>query len=273
MILFPNAKINLGLNITGRRSDGYHNLESIFIPVGWKDVLEIVPGRGAESTLTVYGRQPECKPEDNLVMKAYRALSGILPSPLPPVDIYLEKIIPEGAGLGGGSSDAAFTLHGLNAIFNLNLSDSELAEIASTLGADCPFFIYNLPMLATGIGTTFSRLSSKLPACHIVIAKPDLFISTKEAYAGVTPHGWAVPLEALYEQNRFEEIINDFEASVGIAHPEIEEIKQCLRKNGAFFASMSGSGSAVYGLFDSEENAIAAESQLKNSCQTFRGTI
>ena len=139
MILFPNAKINLGLDILRRRPDGYHDIETVMIPVPWCDVLEIVPAKGSETTLTVSGRRVDCPPEKNLVMKAYRALAETVE--LPPVDIFLRKIIPDGAGLGGGSADAAFTLRGLNELFALGLSDSRLAEIAAGLGADCPFFI------------------------------------------------------------------------------------------------------------------------------------
>lgn len=273
MILYPNAKINLGLNITERRPDGYHNLESLFLPVGWRDVLEIVPAKGDRCSLTVYGNTPACAPEDNLVMKAWRALSGSLPHPLPPVDIYLEKIIPEGAGLGGGSADASFMLKGLNEMFALGLNDEKLAAIAATLGADCPFFIYNKPMMATGTGTTLTPVDVKIPPYYIVIIKPDIFISTKEAYAGVHPQAWPVGLERLIAEQRLDEIVNDFEKSVGPAHPEIEEIKRALKTNGACYASMSGSGSAVYGLFEDETSARAASAILTEFGHTFCGRI
>ena len=151
MILFPNAKINIGLNIVSRREDGYHNIETVMYPIGWSDVLEIVPARGNDATLTVTGREVNCPPEKNLVMKAFRLFQEN--TGIGNVDIYLHKIIPDGAGLGGGSADAAFTLIGLNKMFECNLNNEQLAAMAAKIGADCPFFIYNTPMLATGIGT------------------------------------------------------------------------------------------------------------------------
>ena len=150
MITFPNAKINLGLHIVSRRSDGYHNIETVFYPIPLTDSLEIVPAKGAESTLTCYGRVVDCPVEKNLVMKAYRMMEEAYG--LPPVDIYLVKHIPDGAGLGGGSSDASFCMKMLNDMFEIGLSAEQLAAMAAKIGADCPFFIYNQPMIATGIG-------------------------------------------------------------------------------------------------------------------------
>ena len=184
MVVFPNAKINLGLNITSRREDGYHILTSIMLPIGWHDILEIVPSNYGATTLTTSGNKVDCPPESIIVMKAYRALANH--AKLPSVNIYLRKIIPDGAGLGGGSADAAFTLKALNNMFKLNYSDDELAEIASTLGADCPFFIYNRPMIAEGIGTDLTPTDiSVLSGKTLLIVKPDIHISTAEAYA---PH-------------------------------------------------------------------------------------
>ena len=158
MILFPNAKINLGLNILRRRPDGYHDLEMLMLPVGWADILEIVPAApGEATTLTCSGRPVDCPPEKNLVMKAWRALKAECPS-MPEAAIYLRKIVPDGAGLGGGSSDAAFTLVGLNEVFGLGISRERLAAIAAGIGADCPFFIHNRPMLATGTGTVLEAV-------------------------------------------------------------------------------------------------------------------
>lgn len=273
MILFPNAKINLGLNITERRPDGYHNLESLFVPIGWSDILEIVPARGSGCSLTVYGNAPACAPDDNLVMKAWRALDAVNAGGIPPVDIYLEKIIPEGAGLGGGSADAAFMLRGLNTLYGLGIDDRKLAAIASTLGADCAFFIYNRPMIATGIGTTLTPLDVELPHYYIVIVKPDLFISTREAYQGVRPRRWDVGLTKLLREGRIGELHNDFELSIGPQHPEIEELKSRLVAAGAVYASMSGSGSAVYGLYDSEDAARRAAKALAGAGRTFCGAI
>ena len=185
MITFPNAKINLGLDILRRREDGYHDIETVMVPVPWHDVLEIVPAKGEETTLTVTGRHVDCPPEKNLVMKAYRALEREVS--LPPVDIYLRKIIPDGAGLGGGSADASFTLRALNELFALGYNDEQLARVASTLGADCPFFIYNRPMLCTGTGTDMEPIDVDLQGLDILIAKPDVSVPTAAAYSHTTP--------------------------------------------------------------------------------------
>lgn len=258
MITFPNAKINIGLNIERRRSDGYHDLSTVFYPIPWKDILEIVPAEGSVTTLTVTGNGVECPMEKNLVVKAYRALDAV--TPLPPVDIYLHKIIPDGAGLGGGSADAAFTLRMLNEMFALGMSQGQLAEIAARIGADCPFFIYNVPCLAYGIGEKLTPVDLNLDGHMIAVVKPRTSISTKEAFSRVVPK---VPLYALpdyitrpvHEWNGY--IKNDFEASVFPAHPEISEIKDCLLTMGAAYAAMSGSGTAVYGIFTEKNDTLA----------------
>lgn len=251
MLLFPNAKINLGLYITARRPDGYHDLLTAFCPVGWRDVLELVPARGGAATLTVSGRTVDCPTEQNLVMRAYRALARRVE--VPPVEIYLHKVIPDGAGLGGGSADAAFTLLGLNELFALGLTADELAAVAATVGADCPFFIYNRPMLATGIGNVFAPCEPALDEATVVIVKPDVYVSTRDAYAGVVPRSPGVDLAALLRRpvGEWEDagLVNQFEESVLPAHPAIAAVKEGLRQLGAAYAAMSGSGSAVFGLF------------------------
>lgn len=276
MILFPNAKINIGLYITSKRPDGYHNLETLFYPVGWSDVLEIVPAKGTETTLTVTGNPVECPPEKNLVIKAYRALNEAFP--LPPVDIYLHKIIPDGAGLGGGSADAAFTLKGLNELFGLELTDERLAEIAAGIGADCPFFIYNRPMLARGIGNEFSPCEVDLSDKTIAIVKPRESVSTREAYSGVVPAAPEYDLHSALLENITvwkEKISNDFERSIFSAHPSIEAVKEKLYELGAEYASMSGSGAAVYGIFsnDSADRLSALLSKIFPGCATFTGEM
>ena len=250
MIVFPNAKINLGLAITGRRPDGYHDIETVMYPVGWTDILEIVPSKSGVTELFTSGRRVECPPESNLVMKAYRALDAI--TMLPPVSIYLHKVIPDGSGLGGGSADAAFALKALNTMLNLGLDYKRLEEIAATIGADCPFFIRNRPVTATGTGTTFSPADISLAGYSIVIAKPAGSVSTREAYSGVK--SYTAPgrvAEAITRPISSWDgcLINDFEASVAAQLPEITAIKQQLADMGAVYTSMSGSGSAVYGLF------------------------
>lgn len=251
MIFFPNAKINLGLNITSRRPDGYHNLTTVFYPVGWTDVLEIVPAQGAETTLSVSGRVVACPVESNLVMKAYRILADEYD--LPPVDMYLHKNIPDGAGLGGGSSDASFTLKGLNDMFSLGLTDAHLAELARCLGADCPFFIYNRPLSATGIGEIFEPVDQCLADYDILVVKPPVSVPTREAFKWVVPH---VPAEepcrtvSLVPPVEWQgRLVNDFEKSVAKEHPEISGLVCDMLSSGAVYASMSGSGAAVYGLW------------------------
>lgn len=256
MIVFPNAKINIGLDILRKRPDDYHDISTLMVPVGWCDVLELIPSRGTATTLTVTGRKVDCPPEKNLVMKAYRALAD-LTGGLPPVDIYLRKIIPDGAGLGGGSSDASFTIKALNSLFSLGYTDAQLADVAATIGADCPLFIYNRPMIASGTGTTLADypLPSILCNLKIAIVKPDAGVSTAAAYAGVIP---AMPSISLSERlrNPIEEwtgrVKNDFEASVFPLLPQVNAIKHHLLNMGAVYASMSGSGSAVYGFFDAD---------------------
>lgn len=256
MILFPNAKINLGLSIVGIRHDGYHDIVTIMVPVGWRDILEITPSKGNKTTLTTWGRHVACSPEKNLVMKAYEALSSFTEG-LPPVDINLEKIIPDGAGLGGGSSDAAFTILGLNELFNLGLSKENLAKVAVKVGADCPFFIYNVPALCEGIGDRISfDITPRLIGKHILIAKPRVAsISTKEAYAGISPHPLDIdmPKTIASEPAAWKGVLkNDFENSIFPKVPQIAELKRAIIDGGAEYASMSGSGAAVYGIFDSD---------------------
>ena len=250
MITFPNAKINLGLNIVERRPDGYHNIETLFYPIPLTDALEIVPSSTGQTTLTCYGRKVDCPTEKNLVMKAYRLLQRDYN--IPPADIHLYKHIPDGAGMGGGSSDASHTLLMLNEMNHLGLSLEKLAQLAATLGADCPFFIYNRPMLATGIGNVFTPVDLSLKGHTLVIVKPDVSVPTAQAYAHVQP---ATPTTHVAEITRWPiemwdgQLINDFEPSVFAAHPELWNIKLQLLDAGAQYAAMSGSGSAMFGIF------------------------
>lgn len=272
MILFPNAKINLGLRILRRRPDNYHDLMTVMVPVAWSDILEIVPSSDGRTTLTVTGRAVDCPPEKNLVMKAYRAVADEMGG-LPPADIRLEKIIPDGAGLGGGSADAAFTIRGLNEVFNLGLDDGRMARIAALVGADCPFFIYNRPVFCTGTGTDIdSEVDIDLSGYYTVIAKPRVAsVSTAEAYAGVTPCGNAqspaeiLALDIAHWQGK---LINDFEDSIFPRLPQVEAVKRTLLGCGALYASMTGSGAAVFGIFASDKMAHEALSKLTD-CDTF----
>ena len=268
MITFPNAKINLGLNIVQRRPDGYHNIETIFFPIPLTDVLEIVPADG-ETTLTCYGNQVDCPPEKNLVMKAYRLLQSR--HDLPPVAMHLYKHIPDGAGLGGGSSDAAHALRMLNAMFGLDISDSDLAALAASLGADCAFFIYNRPMMATGIGDVLSPVEVELKGKTLLLVKSPVGVDTSTANSRVVPsvptanllHTIARPVEAWDGL-----LVNDFEPSVFAALPQLWLIKARLIDAGAQYAAMSGSGSTIYGIFNSDKLAEAAADTFTD-CDTF----
>lgn len=279
MILFPNAKVNIGLDILRRRPDGYHDISTVMIPVKWCDVLEIVPAAADATTLTVSGHKVDCPPEKNLVMKAYRALSEYA-SGLPAVDIYLRKIIPDGAGLGGGSADAAFTIKGLNELFQLGLTDEKMAETAALIGADCPFFIYNKPMLCTGTGTTMSEIAFPgLSEYVIAIVKPPVSVPTAKAYAGVTPALPEIALENIFTLfPHTDKIKNDFEKSVFPAYPAIEEVKNRLVSSfHPLYSSMSGSGSAVYAIFEaatvSADNLAEKLEEEFPGCDTFAGAL
>lgn len=270
MTIYPNAKINLGLNITEKRSDGYHNLETIFYPIPLCDTLRIETEEDIHSkttnifpphcivhtysckdyTLHTGGIDIDCPAEKNLVIKAFRNLQQDFH--LPYLYIYMYKQIPSGAGLGGGSSDAAFMMKLLNELFNLQLSTEEMEKRVATLGADCAFFIQNRPTLATGIGNVFTPVSLSLDGWHIVLVKPNVFVSTKEAYSQIRPHQPEIPVTDIINRpvNSWRDMLgNDFEQGIFTLHPEIGKIKEKLYEAGAAYASMSGSGSSVFGLF------------------------
>lgn len=260
MISFPNSKINLGLYITNRRSDGYHDLETVFYPVtGLHDALEIVPAKGTDTQLHLDGKTVAGNPEQNLVWKAYELMKQRFPAKVPALDIYLLKNIPMGAGLGGGSADGTFMLKLLNDFCRLELTDSALAEMALTLGSDCPFFIYNTPQLAKGRGEQLSPLPLlDLSAYSIQIICPEVHISTKAAFGMITPRKPMFDLRRLPElpvEQWKTNISNDFEDPVFMQHPELLNIKKQLYAQGAVYASMTGSGSALYGIFNKGEKA------------------
>ena len=262
MITFPNAKINLGLNIVEKRPDGYHNLETVFYPIPVEDALEvnILNESPQKFRLHQAGLEIAGEAENNLVVKAYKLLDERFN--LPPVDIHLFKHIPSGAGLGGGSSDAAYMLKLLNEKFNLKLSDKNLEEYAARLGADCAFFIRNAPTYAEGIGNIFSPISLSLKGYQIVLVKPDIFVSTRDAFAQIKPHRQEIPLKEVIKQpieEWKERMVNDFEESVFPQFPAIREIKEKLYEAGAIYAAMTGSGSSVFGLFRPEDNKSVKE--------------
>lgn len=250
MISFPNAKINLGLNIVAKRSDGFHDLESCFYPVSWHDILEIIPDKKLSfqsSGLSIPG-----DPDENLCLKAYRLFARDFN--IGPVAIHLHKVIPIGAGLGGGSSDAAFTLKILNELFNLFLDDDVLCQYARQIGSDCSFFIKNKVTLATKKGDQFEDISIDLTGKNLVLVFPNIHVNTSDAYTGIKP---ATPSKKVLEiienepiQNWKNQLINDFENTVFSKFPDLEHIKKELYNLGAIYASMSGSGSTLFGLFE-----------------------
>ena len=256
MILFPNAKINIGLNIVERRNDGYHNLESIFYPINIYDRLQVDVDNDCPScrcTLVLDGIEIAGRLEDNLVVRAYNLLAER--HKIPSVKVQLKKLIPMGAGLGGGSSDAAFMLKALNEMFQLGETDSQLQEFATRLGADCAFFIKNQPVFATGIGNVF-HYDVPIPEMTdktIILVKPNVFVSTRDAYSLITParpkYDLTDSIRQPIEQWKYL-IENDFESSVFPKFPIIHEVKDKLYQLGALYASMSGSGSAVFGIFN-----------------------
>ncbi len=255
MIYYPNAKINIGLNVVEKRPDGYHNLETVFYPIKLQDALEMnviedeIPENGYK--LKVSGNILDGTPEDNLVIKAYKLLKSDFN--LPALSFTVFKHIPTGAGLGGGSADAAFTIKALNEKFRLGLSEADMEQYAIRLGADCPFFIKNAPVLASGIGNVFHSINLSLKGYTLVLIKPDIFVSTVDAYRNVTPHHPEHSLSELLMkpiQTWKDTVVNDFEKSVFIKFPEIAAIKDKLYDLGAEYASMSGSGSSVYGIFE-----------------------
>ena len=251
MVVFPNAKINLGLNIVKKRQDGYHELETFFYPVPWQEALEIVE---AEKTKVAVSGIEVPNDGDNIVLKAYQLLKSDYD--LSPVQIHLHKVIPIGAGLGGGSADAAFTLKLLNNLFELGLSDTQQMKYAVSLGADCAFFIKNKPMLATGIGEQLTEVEISLEGKFILLVYPDIHISTKEAFSNITPQNPTIRIHQILTKEKIHDwkhmLKNDFEPGLFEKYPILRELKQQLYDSGAIYASMSGSGSCMYGIF--EEN-------------------
>lgn len=265
MIVFPCAKINLGLNIVSKREDGYHNLETVFYPIPLYDALEIkymdenFPSDTA-CDLKVTGNAVDCDEQKNLVVKAYHILAADYQ--LPRIHTHLYKHIPSQAGLGGGSSDAAFMIRLLDERFRLNIGNPEMERYAARLGADCAFFIEAEPAYAEGIGDVLMPADGpdgNLHGYYLCVVKPDVAVSTKEAYSAITPKKPAKSCRDIVRQpieTWKEELINDFEGPIFKMHPELEAIKQKLYDQGAVYASMSGSGSALYGIFKEEPKGI-----------------
>ncbi len=268
MISFPNCKINLGLHIKSKRDDGFHDIETVFYPVDLCDILEIV--KSEELSLQISGIMIDGDINENICIKAYKLLSKEFH--LPAVSIYIHKQIPVGAGLGGGSSDAAYTLKLLNNMFELKLPDYKMEKIASQIGSDCAFFIKNKPVLGSGKGDKFKDINLSLKNKYILIVKPDIHFNTQIAYKLVTPDNKENHLKAIFEKPISvwkTELFNDFEKPLFCRHLQLRDIKENLYKQGAIYASMTGSGSAIYGIFDTEPD----DSSFKGSGFVWKGIL
>ena len=273
MKLYPNCKINIGLRVVRKREDRYHDLETIFYPViGLHDELEVE--KSDEFAFVLDGLVVDCSPTDNLIYKVYKRMQERFPQ-VGSVKITFKKNIPFGAGLGGGSSDAAHMAVALNELFSLGLTREQLAEEVRPLGADCPFFVYNTPCYAEGIGDKLSPISLDLSGLRLVMIKPACGVSTKEAYAGIKPKGKCEVFSDLKDLNDLTvltALTNDFEETVCKVHPEIAEIKQRLLDAGAVYAAMSGSGSTVFGLFENDAEG-RTDAQLRLLHEEFASMV
>lgn len=262
MILEACCKINIGLDVLRRRPDGYHDLETIMVPVrGLYDIVEVERNDNDTTHFTGKGIVIDCADEDNICLKAYRLMREKFG--IGGVNITLDKRVPFGAGLGGGSSDGTAVIMALNDIFSLNLSEQQLIDLAAELGSDTPFFVRCSPQLCEGRGEIMRPIDIDLEGLWIAIVKPDVSISTREAYAGIRPEIPTTPLSQRITAPRrhWQECIkNDFERSIFAAHPDLATIKESLIAAGAVYAAMSGSGSAIFGLFESEASAEAMRS-------------
>lgn len=268
MVSFAPCKVNLGLHVVAKRTDGYHDIETCFFPVPWTDVLEIIPSKEFQFSTT--GISIPGKEEDNLCIKAYRLLQDAYA--LPPVKIHLHKIIPMGAGLGGGSADGAYALRLLNSIFELKLPTEQLREYAARLGSDCAFFVGDQPMIGTGRGEILTPVSINLSGYFLVLVKPNVHVSTKDAYAGLSPKKPSRSIKEILERPIADwqrMLVNDFEPTVFQKFPEIEQIKKRLIELGALYASMSGSGATVFALF---EKPTLLRSQF-SACDYWEGLL
>lgn len=289
MIRFVNAKINIGLNVVAKRSDGFHELETVFYPVGlecglphqpepFDDIMEVTYDGGEVSgcRFQFVGRRIDCAPRKNLVVRAaseflgrYNAAYNNL-GKFGMFEITLDKHLPDGAGLGGGSADASFTLEMLNETMDYPFSKDELMSMAVKLGADCPFFLENRPCFATGIGEKLTPINLNLKGYTILIVKPDIHVSTAEAFNGIQPQQPDFDLRYLSDLpiSEWQNIVkNDFEVTIFRKYPELKTIKEDLYKSGAIYASMSGSGSAIYGIYTESDVAIEERERLESTYQ------
>lgn len=263
MILFANAKINLGLQIRGKRTDGFHNLETVLYPIPFFDVIEF--NAASRFDLKIYGINIPCSTEENLVSKAFRLIQSNYS--IPPIKIHLIKNIPTGSGLGGGSSDAAYLMSGLNRFFQLGLNNEQLKQLAGELGSDCPFFIENKPVIASGKGDVFQQTDLSLKGYFLALAFPDFSIETKEAYSLIKePFTQKTNLPDVINQpiEKWDTLLsNDFENVIFPRYPKLGTLKNQFIKNGATYASLTGSGSTVYGIFKNKPHFTISKLKMK----------
>jgi 4-diphosphocytidyl-2-C-methyl-D-erythritol kinase len=255
MVSFPPCKINLGLRIINKRPDGYHDLETCYYPVPWTDILEVI--RAEDFSFTSSGNPVPGVAGENLCVKAYRILQQDFN--LKPVRIHLHKIIPTGAGLGGGSSDAAHTLRLLNEIFRLGLSQEAMMSYAATLGSDCAYFVQDDPMIGSGRGEVLNNLPISLKGQFLFLLNPGIHVSTAEAFRGIRPQrqGSSLQQMVLGERTHWKEsLVNDFEVSIFQHYPALAKAKAAMYAAGAWYASLSGSGATVFGLFDRKVKVV-----------------
>lgn len=263
MLVFPNAKINLGLFITEKRTDGFHNLESLFLPIPLCDMLEVTAST-EETSLVCTGESNDIPTEKNIVYKAWKLLHE--ECGIGHVKIHLHKIIPSGAGMGGGSSDGTFMLKALNELFQLNLSIHRLEELSAHLGSDCPFFVQNKAALISGRGEVVNPVDFSLEGRFLVVVNPGIHISTAQAFQGIQPKPSNFDWKKLIENQELNnDLKNDFETQVFKLFPEIEKIKKSLQQAGAIYASMSGTGSTVYGIFSEKPKLEWAENYFNRT--------
>lgn len=277
MLVYPNAKINLGLNIVEKRPDGYHNLETLFYPIGLSDALEIIfPESSEEYIWQSSGIDVDCPPEKNLCIKALKVLreeASKRGKEMPCVGLHLHKVVPTGAGLGGGSSDAAFVMKHVNGLLELGFSEDELERMSARIGADCPFFIRNKAQYATGIGDILTPYETDLSKYHMILVKPQVAVPTKIAYSKVKPRKPEIGITEILKRPISEWrdlLVNDFEESVFAEYPIVAEIKKKLYDSGAIYASMSGSGSSVFGIYEKEPADIP---DIPEGCFVWKGRM
>lgn len=258
MLIFPNAKINLGLSVVSKRDDGYHNIETVFYPIPMLDALEVIEKKGDEGVeFTTSGLEIKASKENNLCLRAWEVVKADYPA-LPPVSIHLHKAIPIGGGIGGGSSDGAFMLKLLNEKFKLGISPDKLLEYALQLGSDCPFFILNTPVIASGRGEEMQSIDISLSSYTLVLVHPGIQVSTAAAFSGIIPSRKQKAIRDIIQQPAStwkNELINDFEDTIFPKYPQLHSIKESLYDHGAIYASMTGTGSCLYGLFEKNESA------------------